>query len=125
MKNTDKKTPIPAWRIFNTGYKEPKASTLWMIQRCTVFAVQGERAWIEYLWSPSAPPKRMEVPISELASTREKALRKLDEILTAQESRPPLPNSGLGQPPKGMTDSGADNHNRQPAAAIAGTLSPA
>jgi hypothetical protein len=61
-------------------------------------------------WTPvvGMPPVNSHCPVSELASTRHKALKKLNQILTALESRPPQSPSGKGDAaPRGMTDSSA------------------
>lgn len=56
-------------------------------------------------------PLTLTRPLSELATTAEKALAKLPSLLTALESRPPLTNSGKGpeNAPRGMTDASAEN----------------
>jgi len=94
------KYPIPAFRIFSTGNS-------WCVCRVSVFAVQGGRAWFYYDWTPSKPPMRIECAVTELASTRHKALKRLNQILTAMEPRPATPPVAQGQPPEGMTGSSA------------------
>ena len=106
------KLPIPAWFIFRLGDSEIK------ILRVTVTAMQGAQASITWLVSPSMPPLKAKCYLTELASTRHKALKRLNQLLTALESRPPLSTSGNAglTAPQGMTDSSAANPQPKTAA---------
>jgi len=112
------KLPCLAWLI----RREPTNYVSFSIVRVLVTSVQADgtaRCQIEfppevvlrgdgrYATANKIPPVKLTCKVCELASTRARALLKLEELLTALESRPATPHVAQGQPPEGKTDSGA------------------
>ena len=130
MKNEQQKKPakypMRAWRIINLDDDTPTlvVQEVWVLippkpeKNVGIFiAIKRGESW--------DTASREWVPMGQLASTRMKAMLKIEEILTALESRPPQPvpapltalesrpplsNSGnAGAAPQGMTGSSAAN----------------
>ena len=104
-----KNYPCAAWRIF----EGPGIAAL-TVTRVEVITCTGKNAVYRYQPCLGLPFMTGHCPVTELASTRHKALKKLNQILTALESRPPLSTCGNGDTaPLGMTDSGASKTQPQ------------
>jgi len=107
--------PMPAWLILNMTHTVPTLS----IQRITVTAMMGDKVFYQLDYNGGRtegapfykpmPPVTATCTIHELASTRARALEKIDRLMTALEARPPLSHNGQGQPPVGTTASRAAN----------------
>ena len=100
--NNPTKYPMPAWRVFGDVGRSVTAHLV------MVTAVQGKSAAYRYRPCAGLPEIVSSCPVTELASTREKALAKIDSLLTALESRAPQTNVAV------KTDSGAAVPQPQP-----------
>jgi len=106
------KLPCPAWRVSSEA---TAGNARVCVQLVHVTALAGETASYEIRYTDAAregyksliTPIKATCKIDALASTRAKALAKIEEHLTALESRPPTPIVGMGVPPRGTTETSA------------------
>ena len=108
------KLPTTAWLITSEA---TAGSARVNAQFVHVTALSGDTAFYEIRYVNAAsegyqnlPPIKATCNIAALASTRERALAKLAEHLTALESRPPTPHVGQGtshNAPRGTTETSA------------------
>ena len=103
--------PMPAWHITS---EEVAGNYRLNVQLVHVTALTERTAFYEIRWPRAAsegyrtlPAVKASCEITALASTRKKALLKIEELMTALESRPPTPIVGMGVPPRGTTETGA------------------